>query len=249
MNLDAFHKLTKSAVTHFWRARIDAAVRQQQRGESDQGNRAGVTAGKNMDGFVAMIRKIIVDNGMPDAEVFTDGRDLLTVPGYFRPTKNWDLLVVSRSELVCAIEVKSQVGPSFGNNFNNRVEEALGNATDLLTAFREGAFGKNTKPFVGYLFVLEDCEKSRMPTRITSPHFRAFPDFYDASYAKRYEILCRRLVLEQLYDSAALLLTKKSQEASGAFSEMSEDTSCLRFVTSLAARIVATVAEREARRR
>jgi hypothetical protein len=248
MNLAAYQELTRAAVTHFWSARTDAAARQQRRGETDQGNRAGVTAGKNMDGFVAMIRKIIVDNGMPDAEVFTDGRDLLTVPGYFRPTKNWDLLVVSKSELVCAIEVKSQVGPSFGNNFNNRVEEALGNATDLLTAFREGAFGERPKPFVGYLFVLEDCDKSRSPTRITSPHFKAFRDFEDASYAKRYEIFCRRLVLEQLYDSAAIVLTKKADEASGAFTEMSEDTSCLRFVSSLAARIVATVGEREARR-
>lgn len=47
---------------------------------------------------------------------------------YFRPNKKWDLLVVDNNELVIAIEFKSQVGPSFGNNFNNRTEEAMGSA-------------------------------------------------------------------------------------------------------------------------
>jgi len=34
--------------------------------------------------------------------------------------------------LVAAIEAKSQVGPSFGNNFNNRTEEATVNRCQIL---------------------------------------------------------------------------------------------------------------------
>jgi hypothetical protein len=64
------------------------------------------------------------------------------LPGFFRPTKDWDMLVVHEGHLIAAVEFKSQRGPSFGNNFNNRTEEAIGNATDLWTAFREGAYGK-----------------------------------------------------------------------------------------------------------
>jgi len=52
-------------------------------------------------------------------------------------------LVIKNGHLFVAIEAKSQVGPSFGNNFNNRTEEAMGSALDLWTAFREGAFSKN----------------------------------------------------------------------------------------------------------
>jgi hypothetical protein len=48
----------------------------------------------------------------------------VTLPGYFRPTKLWDVLVIHDKRLLAAIELKSQVGPSFGNNFNNRTEEA-----------------------------------------------------------------------------------------------------------------------------
>jgi len=62
----------------------------------------------------------------------------LELPGYYRSEKKWDLIALSGGELVAAMEFKSQVGPSFGNNFNNRCEEAIGSATDFWVAFREG---------------------------------------------------------------------------------------------------------------
>lgn len=164
-----------------------------------------------------MVKQIIIENGISDAEIFTDGRVPLTLPGFYRPTKNWDLLVISKNKLLAAIEFKSQVGPSFGNNFNNRVEEALGNATDINTAFREGAFGESPKPFLGYFFVLEDCPKSLSRVNIQSPHFPALSEFNNTSYATRYEILCRKLVQEQLYDAAALVLTSSKAGKDGSF--------------------------------
>jgi len=63
-----------------------------------------------------------------DLHVRTDG--LLTLPGYYRRTKNWDLIVTHCGLLVAAVEFKSQLG-SFGNNFNNRSEEAIGNVADI----------------------------------------------------------------------------------------------------------------------
>jgi len=230
------------AVKRFWRARAIAARSQKKRGTPDQGNRAGVTAGKNMDGFIAMAREIILDNGVAREDVFFRGRAEVTIPGFYRPTKNWDLLVVSQGRLVAAIEFKSQVGPSFGNNFNNRVEEALGNAADLNTAFREGVFGESPKPFIGYFFVLEECPKSTAPVIFTSPHFAAMPEFENTSYTARYEILCRKLVQEQLYDAAALVLTDRASAAAGAFRTASELTSPHRFAATLAGRIAAMAA-------
>ncbi len=86
----------------------------------------------------------------------------LELPGYYRPEKKWDLLVVVEGQLITAIEFKSQVGPSFGNNYNNRVEEAIGNATDIKTAFREGRVGPS-RPFLGYFFLLEDTPRVHTP--------------------------------------------------------------------------------------
>ena len=99
--------------------------------------------------------------------------------------------------------MKSQVG-SFGNNFNNRTEEAIGTAHDFWTAYRENAFGKQPRPFVGWLMLVEDAPGSRSPVRDASPHFPVFPEFQGASYLKRYDLLCQRLVQEQLYTTAAI---------------------------------------------
>ncbi len=243
LDLSALDRTMPKAVAHFWKARTLAAKSQKKRGSADQGNRAGVTAGKNLDGFIATVRQLIIDNGIPKSAVFCDGRSEVTIPGFYRPTKNWDLLVVSRGRLVAAIEFKSQVGPSFGNNFNNRVEEALGNATDLNTAFRDGVFGESAKPFLGYFFVLESCPKSIAPVKFSSPHFSAMPEFENTSYATRYEILCRKLVQEQLYDAAALVLTEKDAGKTGAYQTASELTSPLRFAATLAGKIAATAIE------
>ena len=92
-------------------------------GVRDYGNRTAVTGGKQLDGFVMLVTELLVECGLPDASVHTKKRDVV-LPGYFRPAKEWDLVVVYQGNLMATVEFKSQVG-SFGNNFNNRIEEAL----------------------------------------------------------------------------------------------------------------------------
>ncbi len=106
------------------------------------------------------------------------------------------------------MEFKSQVG-SFGNNFNNRTEESLGSATDIWTAYREGAFAISQRPWLGYVMVLEEVARSLSPVGVKEPHFPVFPEFREASYAERYEIMMTKLVRERLYDSAAFLLSSQ----------------------------------------
>ncbi len=118
LNLCDFEKKAQAAVQTFWQAREDAKRKQKESGKSDQGERSGVTGGKNLDGFVKLVIELVRANGLPTAEIHQQ-RAVLTLPGYFRPTKLWDLLVIDRRRLVAALEFKSHVGPSFGNNFNN----------------------------------------------------------------------------------------------------------------------------------
>ena len=151
--------------------------------------------------------------------------------------------MVQDKRLVAAIELKSQVGPSFGNNFNNRTEEAIGTAHDLWTAYREGAFGKHPRPFVGWMMMVEDAPESRRPVTDRSPHFPVFKEFQGASYLKRYDVLCQRLVQEQLYGAAALLTSPRTAAATGEFLEMSELTSLKTFVTTLAGHVAAVAAQ------
>lgn len=148
IDLADYEKKTRKAVKSFWATRKAASQQQAKVGVSDRGGRSGVAAGKNMDGFLALVTDIVRKNGLKKADICLE-RKVLTLPGYFRPTKLWDMLVMNDGRLVAAIEFKSQVGPSFGNNTNNRAEEAIGNAVDLWTAYREGAFGDKSASICG----------------------------------------------------------------------------------------------------
>ena len=133
------------------------------------------------------------------------------MPGYYRPEKKWDFLVLWKGHLVAAVEFKSQVGPSFGNNANNRAEEAIGSAEDFQKAFREKRFGTAIPPFLGYFFLLENCVEVKSPVRLYEPHFDVDPIFKPhTSYARRYEILAQRLVQEKLYSATCLVLATKA---------------------------------------
>jgi hypothetical protein len=241
LDLANYEEKAKQAVMAFWGNRAMAQKRQRESGVVDQGERAGVTAGKNMVGFTALLVDIVRANGLQVAEIHQQ-RALLTLPGYFRPTKLWDLLVIHQRRLVAAIELKSQVGPSFGNNFNNRTEEVLGTAHDLWTAYREGAFGKQPPPFVGWLMHVEDAPESRRPVTDRSPHFPVFPEFNGASYLKRYDILCQKLVKEQLYTATTVLSSTRASAATGEFTDLSELTSLRSFIASFAGHIAAEAA-------
>lgn len=241
LDLVDYERKARTAIKAFWGNREAARQKQIEAGKADQGERAGVTAGKNMDGFMALVLDIVRANGLAHADIHQK-RAVLTLPGYFRPTKLWDLIVIYKGELIAAIELKSQVGPSFGNNFNNRTEEAIGTAHDLWTAYREEAFGKQPRPFVGWLMLVEDAPKSRAPVRDTSPHFPVFEEFKEASYLKRYDVLCQKLVQEQLYTTAALITSPRSAAKSGEYAGMSSMTSLKTFVTTLAGHIAAEAA-------
>ncbi len=242
IDLADFQNRTQKAIKAFWGKREAARQKQSTSGKADQGERAGVTAGKNMDGFLDLANEIVQRNGLKHADICLERR-VLTLPGFFRPTKIWDMLVINNSKLVAAIEFKSQVGPSFGNNFNNRTEEAIGTAFDLWTAYREGAFGaENTRPFAGWLMLVEDCERSRSTVRNNSPHYPVLSVFDDASYAERYNILCRKLVQEGLYSAASVILSPRTALETGEYAELSELTNLKTFVSALAGHIAAEAA-------
>lgn len=226
------------AVQEFWRVREEQAVRQRVRGTPDQGFRGAVTGGKQMNGFARKIEELLITVGVPKEDIHYGSKSTI-LPGFYRPTKEWDIVVITRGRLIAAIELKSQVGPSFGNNFNNRVEEAVGTAVDLWTAHRESVFKIQSTPWLGYLFVLEDCEKSQSIIRAQEPHFEVLSEFKETSYAKRYEIFCRKLIMERQYSAACLLLVNRSKvDEPENYHEPAEDLSARRFLAQLLGHVI-----------
>lgn len=241
IDLADYETKARQAVQAFWGNRDQARLAQAATGKIDAGERGAVTAGKNMEGFVALVLDLVHANGLTNAEVHRR-RAMVTLPGYFRPTKLWDVLVLHKGRLVAALEFKSQVGPSFGNNFNNRAEEAIGSAHDFQKAYREGAFGQHPRPFLGWLMLVEDAPGSRAPVRDASPHFPVFPAFQGASYIQRYNILCQRLVQEQLYTAACVIASPRTAVEDGRYVELDILTGLGSLVTALAGHIAVEAA-------
>lgn len=238
---EGFDEKLSASVKCFWNSRSASGS------VAQPGGRASVIGGKNLDGFVTLVKDVTTHIGLPAQSVLSEGRFALALPGYFRPSKNWDVLVKVGDHILAVFEFKSHVGPSFGNNANNRAEEAMGSGVDLQAAIRHGALTRfddgveaQAPPFVSYLMLLEDCAESRAPVRVSAPHFPPFPEFVESSYAQRYRELCARLVAERLYSGAALLLSPAEEgAATGAHSSLSDDTSARALFAGFAAHAAA----------
>ncbi len=224
-------KRLSEAVAQFWRTRAGQQERQGAGGQRDAGTRGSVTGGAHLDGFVKLVRSLLVEGGLADACIYPNAKTSI-LPGFFRATKEWDLIVVLDDILIATVEFKSQVG-SFGNNFNNRVEEALGNATDIHRAYREGAFAPSPAPWLGYMMLLEHCPKSTRPVGVEEPHFKVFPEWQGASYSKRYELFCQKLVRERLYNAACFLTSSREEGERGEFHEPNVEVNFKTFASSL----------------
>jgi hypothetical protein len=84
--LAGYETKARKAIKAFWSNRESARQKQVDAGVVDQGERASVTAGKNMDGFAALVKHIVRANGLANSQLHLERR-VLTLPGYFRPTK------------------------------------------------------------------------------------------------------------------------------------------------------------------
>ncbi len=223
-----FHK----AIKHWWATKKVTKSKRLQGGTRDAN-----LHGKAMDGFGLAIYDFLIGLNVAPAHIFAGNhlaRAPSILPSYFRPSKNWDLLVLANSRfhpgekdnsdpvLYAAIEFKSQ-DKSIGNNQNNRLEESIGNAVDFWTTYAHSGFDRQQpRPWLGYLFVGKyDPETDEKSVKIKQPHFEAMPPFRvggsetkavyaGPSYAERYKIFLRQCVASRLYDAGAFLVTDES---------------------------------------
>ena len=240
LNLEGYEARVSEAVKNFWTVR----------------EREGVRGSRTLDAFVDLLTWVVHSHGLPDAIVLT-GRKA-QIPGFFRPTKSWDVVIMDHDTLIATIELKS-IADSFGKNANNRNEEALGSGVDIKEAFEEDAFEGLTRLFTGYLILVEDCQETSANVQIQMKHFRAmeefmlnpetreevyvrnskgeFPAINGVSYMNRFDILCRRLMQKNLYTAASVIKSPRSAIENGEYSAASRETSIKAFLASLASHV------------
>lgn len=211
----------KNAILLFWQTKTNQLAH-----STDKSNRGAVTGGKQLDGFIVILKKLALSAGVKRNCIFTKNNYL---PGYFRSSKDWDFVILTPSrKLLVAIELKSQIG-SYGNNFNNRTEEALGSAVDFWTAFRKDQFPHQEAPWLGYLMIVGKDEKSTVSVKNYENHFPVREEFHGTSYLERYKILCQKLIQERHYTSTALLWTNDKED----FGDVEGSISFTSFLNSL----------------
>jgi len=150
-----------------------------------------------MNGFAELVDWLLRQNGLGEASIYV--RTKRELPGFFRPTKDWDMLVVHEGHLIAAVEFKSQRGPSFGNNFNNRNRGGHRERHRPLDGVSRRRLRQGSaRPGWAGSCCLKTAtgRRGRWRWRAT---LQRVPEFRGASYCRRYELLLRKLVHEKLY--------------------------------------------------
>lgn len=222
------------AVQWYWETRSGQGAEQRDSEDSTRGRRAEVLGGQQMDGFAGLIEDIVVEAGVPRDSVKHDYH--ATLPGFYRHEKEWDTAVVHDGELLAVVEYKSQAS-SFGNNLNNRAEEAIGNNTDIIEAYEEGVFAPSPQPFIGYLMLMADNNESRNVPQLREVNFDVDDEFRNATYVDRMELLCLRMVRKRLVNESAFILSDEDAGMDGEHWEPNEELEFERFARSLASHV------------
>ena len=219
--LPPFEDRLRKAVAHYWRT-LEAQSSKQKAG-MDHGRRAAVTGGKQMDGFCELVDWVLRENGLGEASIYV--RSDREIPGFFRPTKEWDMLVVHEGRTIAAIEFTSQRVPPLASDINTRIEETIGIAEGMWTAFRQEADGRSRpRPWLGWVMLFEDRTELR-------------------SSGRCYEQILNKFTHERLFDAAAFLASPGKGGAQGALIEPAKDLSMKRLLASLAGYVGSYLAE------
>lgn len=223
----------ENAVAAYWGAKKSQRELSKIKDAVGAGTAGSVRGGKHFDEIAALLAKFFLEADYPPEDIRVTKKHGLELTGYYRPQKQWDLVVSHRNTLVAAFELKALGGPSFGNNYNNRVEEALGSAVDLRRAVLADLF-PGEKPWLGYFFIMEDAPGSRTPVRVLEGASPVEEIWHGRSYQTRFALFCERLVAEGLYDAVCYIT---SSEAHPQPVELVESLDWKHFSAAITARI------------
>lgn len=185
-----------------------------------------------LEGFHALVSRILADNGLPGARVHT--RHGLELPGFFLPTRPWDVVVTHEGRLVAALAIRERTARSLENGFVPLGEEALSTGKEMDALCRKQAFGPGLRPWFGWLVLLEDGPALTRPAAVAPTFLQVVPEYRHTTHAEWYELLLRKLERERLFDACALLLCPGEPNQSGDYREPARDLGGRRFLAHLA---------------
>lgn len=219
----------KQALLRSYDLRLKAGEVQIERGVHDIGLRTQVTSGKHLDEIIELISRDMVNMGVKEGTIHTSGNGV-KVPGWFRARKRWDIVVSDGHRLMACIELKSISG-SYGNNINNRVEEAIGEAVDVRYAIEHDLCGSHSLPALAYVLIVKGDSKSRsIPLSSNNSAFKQDPVFNGTSYVDRFRIMCERLLEENIFEAVWYVVVNPDEQS---IEEPADALSYVSFIRNL----------------
>lgn len=105
------------------------------------------------------------------------------------------------------LQVKTRPVPGY---FDNRTDEALGQAIDVSKAVERGIVDSPLRPWLGYVMLIEDNEAWNRTSKPRKPVWPADPVFDESSPADRAAIFFDRTDRERLLDAACVMLANRT---------------------------------------
>lgn len=182
-------------LANFWSKKDESLRRNINAGRDGLGAQA--RDARHMRSLALFVRQMFVDAGLDDSEVFVDQ----SIPGYYRRSKNWDVVAMHKGQLVGLVELKSQVG-SEGNNGNNRIEEALGNSHDAITAQEMNQPFGPLPMWRAFCMVFGSDPATAKPVGMRSrPLFDIDQAFHSMTYGSQMATAIERFIQTRAYDA------------------------------------------------
>jgi hypothetical protein len=224
-----YYSLASNAVQHWCNY-----VSRDNAPDTQEGYRGVMIGGGAMDGFAIAAQIVALSAGLPENDIIIsksaqDKR--ATLPGFFRPSKNFDFVVIRNQTPIVALEFKS-INSSFGNNMNNRADEAIGQGTDL-NAMYNGNGIRAGEFFSGYILCMADNADSRSAIReINLPLINLDVEMNQLSYQGRGDAMCLRLEQQNIWTCTSFLSSDLSN-CDGDYTVLSPENSPTRFLRRL----------------
>jgi len=189
-----------------------------------------------MQSLAKFVRQMFIDAGLAEVDVTID----TVVPGYYRRSKNWDVVALHKGHLVGAVELKSQA-QSPGNNANNRIEEAIGSSVDAKTVQElTERFGKLGVWAAWCMTFSRDCETGiavRPPSKKKLRFGPTDPAFDQMTYAKQFSTAIERFVSQKVYDAGWMLTTWVNSDQTIGYEEPVPTATAETLATQIEARV------------
>jgi len=176
----------REAVKFYWQTRAKQ-VQSKERRWNGSGPALRCYWRAQMDGFIELFTKLVIEAGMTGATSFYR-RASWSFRAIFVPPNSG---ILSSSSKANSLQPSSQVsvGPSFATLHNSH-GGSYGKCFRFMDSIREKWFGTAIRPWIGSCFLLEDCPKSRAPVWSRS-RLQSFPNSEAHRTRSAIELFCR----------------------------------------------------------